>query len=266
LNKIEANGRTTEEAIQAAAQMLGVGTDGIEYEIVEEGTKGILGFGQTPTTVKAWLKEGYTAEARPEPAPEPVEEVDEEPVAEERVAQEEQEADEQPAEEPQVAAAPVAAAPVAAGDDAFIGAVMGALNTILKPMGVDAEPVLKHSDEDEVVIDIVGPDVAILIGRHGQTLDALQYLVGIIANRTAVSRRRVILDAERYRERHQETLERKAFEYAKAVKAEGKEAVLEPQSPRDRRIVHCALADDPDVYTYSEGEGDDRHVVISPKK
>ncbi len=90
--------------------------------------------------------------------------------------------------------------------------------------------------------------------------------MGICAGRTTNVKRRVILDAEGYRQHHKETLEDKAREYAKYVKEEGKEAVLEPQSPRDRRIVHMALSDNPDVYTYSEGEGENRHVVISPKK
>ncbi len=127
-------------------------------------------------------------------------------------------------------------------------------------------PVVRSASSEEVVIDIVGEDVALLIGKHGQTLDALQYLMAIAANKSSSERRRVILDAENYRNRHQEILERKAREYAKAVAREGKEAVLEPQSARDRRIIHLALADHPDVYTYSEGEGDERHVVISPKK
>jgi len=127
------------------------------------------------------------------------------------------------------------------------------------------EALFEEMARDERVT-LAGEDVAILIGRHGQTLDALQYLVGIIANRDPHARRRVTLDAEGYRERHRQALEKTALDYARAVKDEGKEAVLEPQSARDRRIIHVALAEHPDVYTYSEGEGDERHVVISPRK
>jgi len=271
LDRVEASGRTLEEALQLAAQQLGVTTDAVEYEVVEEGTKGFLGLGQTPTVVKAWPREAGPPAA--EPVAERVAETVEEPAAEElEVAEEEaeEEAEEAAAEQPQEQPEPeVAEAPEEAEDEegeGFAEAVVGAVSEILKPMGVSASPVLRSVTDEEVVIDLVGQDVAILIGRRGQTLDALQYLVGIIASRRVHTRRRVILDAEDYRERHKEMLERKAREYAIAVKSEGKEAVLEPQPARDRRIIHVALADDPDVYTYSEGDGEDRHVVISPKK
>lgn len=272
MDKIEANGRTVEEAVQAAAEQLGVSIDAVEYDVEDHGAKGFLGLGGTPAVITAWVREGYVAGARPEPraaqqapevsAPEP------RPV-ESTAARIEPEAERTEDEPPPVTPAAVErpSAPASGGQDAaFVDALTGAVTDILAAMQVDAKPVVRSSDEEEVQVEIVGSDVAILIGKHGQTLDALQYLVGIIANRHVPTRRRVILDAEGYRERHRQLLEGKAREYADAVKAEGKEAVLEPQSPRDRRIIHVALADDPDVYTYSEGEGDDRHVVISPKK
>ena len=214
--------------------------DAVEYEIVEEGTKGFLGLGQSPTVIKAKAKEGAVP-VRKEPKPKPE-------VTEKAQAQ------------------PVEAAPESESMKTFTDIVMKVVTDVLKAMDIAAKPVVVASDNDEVTINIEGKDVAILIGKHGQTLDALQYLVSIAANRMANTRLRVILDAEGYRKRHQEMLEQKAYEYARAVKAEGQEAVLEPQSPRDRRIIHMALADDPDVYTYSEGEGDERHIVISPKK
>jgi len=262
LDKIEASGRTLEEALQLAAQQLGVTTDAVEYEVVEEGTKGFLGLGQTPTVVKAWPREAG------QPVAEPVAEPVEEPAAEEAVEEEAEEAA-AAVEQAAVERAEEQPEPEPAEEEEGEGLVQTVLQTlgeILQPMGVDAKPVLKSDTAEEVVIDLVGPDVAILIGRRGQTLDALQYLIGVIASRRVRSRRRIILDAEDYRERHREMLEHKAQDYAKAVKSEGREAVLEPQPARDRRIIHVALADDPDVYTYSEGEGEDRHVVISPRK
>ena len=258
MKRVEASGRTLEEALHSAAQQLKVSVDAVEYEVVEEGARGFLGLGQTPTVIKAWAGEAAKAVAASRKLSGSVEEAAEEE-AEEIAVQVEEAAAPEP-EEPQEAQVSEEDA------EAFVEAVMGTVGEILKPMRVDARPVLKATTDEEVVIDLVGPDVAILIGRRGQTLDALQYLVGIIASRRVHGRRRIVLDAEQYRERHQAMLEQKAREYAKAVKAEGKEAVLEPQPPRDRRIIHVALADDPDVYTYSEGEGDERHVVISPRK
>jgi spoIIIJ-associated protein len=274
MDKIEASGRTVEEAVQAAALELGVSVDDVEYEIVDHGNKGFLGLGQTPAIVHAWVSKDRSA-----PRQRPAREV--EPEAAAPVAEESEEETEEPVAHPVAPEKPeeiretveieepVAQqrAPVASSEEGdFAGIVMSTLSDILGAMKLDVKPVRKSSDGDEVTFELVGSDTSVLVGKQGQTLDALQYLVGIIANRTVPTRKRVILDAEGYRDRHKDLLEKKAHEYAEAVKREGKEAVLEPQSARDRRIIHLALADDPDVYTYSEGEGDDRHVVISPKK
>ncbi len=142
------------------------------------------------------------------------------------------------------------------------------LNQILNTMQFDAHPELVSETDEEVNLTISGEseDIGRLIGRHGQTLDALQYIVSIAINRRADQRCRILLDAEGYRGRHQQALEEKVLQIAEQAKLTGEEAVLEPQSPRDRRIVHMILADDPNIVTYSEGEGDSRRVVISPKK
>jgi spoIIIJ-associated protein len=214
-----------------------------------------LGLGQAPTVIRARIKEGHAAPARP--APEVKEaRVEDETLFEEAVGQME-EALVEP--ESRKEAPPVEAGP-------FADAVVRIVEDVVKAMEIDARPVVKADGREETVVDIVGSDVAILIGTRGQTLDALQYLVSIAANKGRSDKRRVILDAEGYRQRQKEMLERRAREYARAVKEQGQEAVLEPQPARDRRIIHVALADDKDVYTYSEGVGDDRHVVISPKK
>ncbi len=243
MDKIEVSGRTTEEAIQIAAKQLGVGIDDVEHEIVEEGAKGFLGLGQSPTLIKAWVREGVEIPAKPSS------------VFEEYTSQQEEIAE------------PAAEKAQSEGDiDAFCAKLLGMLDDILGAMNVSAKPVVRSVDAGEVDIAINGEDVAILIGRHGQTLDALQYLISIAANRACGTRFRVVIDAEGYRDRHRALLENKAREYAAAVKSEGQEAELEPQDARDRRIIHMTLADDPDVYTYSEGEGINRHVVISPRK
>lgn len=246
MKKIEASGRTLEEALQEAGKALGVEADAVEYEVIEEGSKGILGFGHVPWIINAWT----SIEERVAVGPAPAQDI-------EMIEEAEEEA----------TAAYEAEAPIASGDDkVFVDTVVSTLTDILKAMDIDARPVVKSTSTEEIEVELVGNDLAILIGKHGQTLDALQYIIAIAANKVSGDRRRVVLDAERYRERHNDVLIRKAMEYAEAVKERGKEAVLEPQSPRDRRIIHMALADSPDVYTYSEGEGDERHVVISPKK
>ncbi|MEN6371144.1 MAG: RNA-binding cell elongation regulator Jag/EloR [Armatimonadota bacterium] len=142
------------------------------------------------------------------------------------------------------------------------------LETILDAMQFNVKPELVSEDDEEIQINLTGDsnDIGRLIGRHGQTLDALQYIVSIAINRSSSYKIRTLLDAEGYRERHKQMLEAKALEIARQVKELGEEAVLEPQSARDRRIIHVLLADSTDVVTYSEGEGEYRHIVISPHK
>ncbi len=259
MKKVEATGRTTEEALWAAAQQLGVSVDALEYEIVEEGSKGFLGLGQTPTLVKAWVGKPEASAGRPKPPAYQPEQIKEEEEADivETVSEP---IEDQPKTEFEQAVE-------GEGDVQQLGQDLAKLlDEVLAAMHLDAKSEVKSVDAQEVLIEMVGTDVSILIGRNGQTLDALQYLMGIVASRISAAKRRVILDAEGYRERLREMLRQKALEYAKAVVEAGQEAVLEPQPARDRRIVHLALADHPKVYTYSEGEGDQRHVVISPKK
>lgn len=280
MGKIEATGRTLEEALHAAAQQLGVSVNDLEYEVIEEGSKGFLGIGQTPTSITAWVREGlesashaestWTAQASKEPAEEAPE------VSAEYEEPETQEEMPGPAADA-CEAAEDEAEPLDEGADEMDAGLsrdakeiaeelVGLLENVLAAMRLDAKPKVKSVDDEEIVLDITGKDVAILIGKQGQTLDALQYLIGIAAAKTSSARLRIILDAENYRQRHSEILQKRALEYARAVAESGEEAVLEPQPARDRRIIHLALADHPDVYTYSEGAGEERHVVISPRK
>lgn len=124
----------------------------------------------------------------------------------------------------------------------------------------------KMSDDDHVTINLRGEDLGLLIGKHGQTLDALQYLTNLAANRDAEERVRIILDVEDYRKRRAETLSRLASRLADRVKHQGEKVVLEPMSPHERKIIHMALQDDHRVVTYSEGEEPFRKVVIDLKK
>ncbi|NLN74716.1 MAG: KH domain-containing protein [Armatimonadetes bacterium] len=231
---IEIDGRTLEEAIQIAAKELGVSIDAVEYAVIEEGARGFLGLGQPPTKIKAWLREGYVPTVAPDAA------ADDKDKAQ-QVADIEDE-------------------------QTLRDGLMQILTDILAAMNLPAKPIIKSIEGEEVNVDVEGGDVGILIGRQGQTIDALQYLLSIAVNRASKIRWRINLDAGGYRDRHRRLLETKAREYADAVRKHGQEAELEPQSPRDRRIIHLALADNPHVYTYSEGEGSNRHVVISPKK
>ena len=117
-----------------------------------------------------------------------------------------------------------------------------------------------------VTLKLHGPDMGILIGKHGQTLDALQYLTNLVANKNSSERIRLIIDVEDYRERRIETLSRLAVRLADKVKRNGERVVLEPMNPHERKIIHMALQNDRRITTLSEGEEPYRKVVIELKK
>jgi Predicted RNA-binding protein len=125
---------------------------------------------------------------------------------------------------------------------------------------------IKTSIKDKhLLIELVGDDMGILIGKRGQTLDSLQYLVNLVVNKSSTSYISVMLDTENYRQRRKETLESLAFNLAKKAKHTKRSVVLEPMNPYERRIIHSALQNDRYVTTYSEGEEPYRNVVIALK-
>jgi spoIIIJ-associated protein len=137
---------------------------------------------------------------------------------------------------------------------------------IFKKMGMEVL-IEKFAEEDgSVKLDLYGPDMGILIGKHGQTLDALQYLANLAANRGKETWLKVKLDIESYRKRREETLSALALRLADKVKRSNERVALEPMNSHERKVIHMALQDDRRITTYSEGEGHCRHVVIMLKK
>jgi spoIIIJ-associated protein len=118
-------------------------------------------------------------------------------------------------------------------------------------------------DKEGALFNMSGSELGILIGKRGQTLDALQYLVNIVANRYSKSHLRIVLDAENFRERRKKTLEELAMRLANRVIKGKKEVVLEPMNAQERKIIHAELQDHPTVKTYSKGEEPNRRVVIA---
>jgi len=119
---------------------------------------------------------------------------------------------------------------------------------------------------DVVALNLSGPDLGVLIGRRGQTLSALQYIANLIMAHRLQSKQRLFLDVEGYRQRHYAALRTLALHMAEQVKSTGQSAMLEPMPASERRIVHLALAEIPNISTRSLGEGEARKVIILPKK
>lgn len=142
--------------------------------------------------------------------------------------------------------------------ESFLREIFLTMGLIVK---IKAELKDKH-----LFVELTGDDMGILIGKRGQTLDALQYLVNLVVNKKSPYYISVMLDTENYRQRRRETLESLAFNLAKKVKHTRRNVVLEPMNPYERRIIHSALQNDRYVTTYSEGEEPYRNVVITLKR
>lgn len=158
---------------------------------------------------------------------------------------------------PSSPAAPDGAASDGARAVAFLKGLFGVLNE-------NVEPVLESEDE-KIVINLKADEAQGLIGRRGEFIDALQTLAGAVANTGRSRYKRVVVDFGNYRERREETLQHVAEKYAAKAVRLGKKVRLEPMNPYERRIVHAALMDNPDVTTHSEGNEPARFVVITPK-
>lgn len=253
MNMVEKTGKTVEDAVKAALAELGVSRDQAEVEVLEESKPSLLGlFGGRDAKVRVTVKEAEPeALAAPELAEEAAPEAAEAPVEKTEAApQEDAKAPADREEERQAAAA----------------AAKAFLEEIFRAMGMDLliEKFISRKDE-EIILKIHGDGIGVLIGKHGQTLDALQYLTNLAGNRGRKNWNRIILDAENYRERRRQTLERLAKNLADRVKRTHKKAMLEPMNPYERKIVHMSLQNDPAITTYSEGEEPYRKVVIDLK-
>ena len=140
------------------------------------------------------------------------------------------------------------------------------LKKIFTSMGLDVT-LEKENREDAIVFNLVGKNLGILIGKHGQTLDALQYLVNLVANNGRVEDRlHIILDIEKYRERREDTLRHLAMRLAEKVGRSGREIVLEPMNRHERKVIHMAFQEDERVHTKSVGEEPFRKVVIEANR
>ena len=138
-------------------------------------------------------------------------------------------------------------------------------NELITKMGLDAQVTVVPSDEN-FIVKITTPDTGLLIGYHGEVINSLQLILGVLVYRKLKEWVRIIVDVGDYREKREETLKRLAQEKAEEALSTGQPVSLPYLSPLERRIVHMALAENSQVSSVSEGEGKDRHIVIKPQK
>ena len=234
----EFQAKTLDDAITKACTELSVSSDRLSYEVISEGSGGFLGMGAKPAVIKAAIKE--EVENKPEKAGDT-------PKSDLPAVKEHKEE--------------------AIDWDHLRSKAEGFLQDVLRSMGITAVLDISSDESDRVLnINMSGEEMGVLIGKRGQTLDSLQYLISLVVNQDASTYIHVKLDTENYRERRKATLENLAKNIGVKVKKTRRTCVLEPMNPYERRIIHYALQNDKYVTTYSEGEEPYRKVVVALKK
>ena len=226
MNFQEFKAKTVDEAVTAASVALGITSDELDYEVIEKGSSGFLGIGAKQAVIRA----RKTAE-----------EVGTYGTTSEKKSS-------------------VSNAEIVKKTDEYLA-------KLFKAMDIETEVTIDFDEENNNMdINLEGSEMGILIGKRGQTLDALQYLISLFVNKESEAYVRVKLDTENYRARRKDTLENLAKNIAFKVKRSRRSVTLEPMNPYERRIIHSALQNDKYVATRSEGEEPYRKVVVYLKK
>ena len=262
MDYIQVSAKTVEDAVLEAAMKLATTREHLEYEVIEKGSAGFLGFGAKPAVIKARAlseEEIEKSEKQPEPVKEVVtqevkKEIKKEVKKAESVKEEKVEKTEEPAPVQKEA---VPGKEISAED--FLKDVFKAMDMV-----VDIK-VTENKEEKTMDIELSGEEMGVLIGKRGQTVDSLQSLVSLVVNKYSDDYIRVKMDNENYRERRKENLENLARNIAYKVKRTRKTVSLEPMNPYERRVIHSALQNDRYVTTHSEGEEPYRRVVVTLK-
>lgn len=239
---MEFKGTTKNDAITEACRHFSIPSDKLEYEVIEEGKTGFLGIGAKPAVIRARVK------------------AEEEQKNEDLIRTSEIRSE--------IHSVNTVRTPAASGEKIDVEAVAGKfLTDVFKAMGMTVNTDIKYNESlSSLNVELSGDDMGVLIGKRGQTLDSLQYLISLVVNRGTGEYIRVKVDTENYRERRKETLENLARNISYKVKRTRRPVSLEPMNPYERRIIHSALQNDKYVTTHSEGEEPFRRVVVVPKR
>ena len=276
-------GKTIDLAIEAALQQLSLDRDSVSVQVLSQAKPGFLGFGATPARVQVTYeapdpapeapKSALTSASRSKPkptyvapkqeAPKPAAPKQEAPKAEKPAPKKEAPKTEKPApkqEAPKAPKAPKVYTPAEAGSteekiETFI-------KGLLTHMGSNAVPHAVKADDDTYNVDLVGEDLGFLIGRRGDTLDAIQHLANYSINRGISGHIRINVDAEEYRQKREDSLRRYALKKAQQVLKAHRRTTLEPMNAYERHLIHAALQDMDKITTYSVGTEPNRRVVI----
>ena len=279
MSYIDVSGKTVEEALAKALAQLQMDRDDVSVRVLERAKSGFLGLGASPAVIRVTygeeMEEAVTEPVRPEPIvePKPAAPKAERPQRSERPAKQEKprapkpekaepktETEDKPAE----VSASLTPAPLGEEvDDAKAQAIKKFLVGLLQQMEVEAEVRVYQPEKGRYKVILEGKSLGALIGRRGETLDAIQQLTSYAVNRGGDRRCRIQLDAENYRERREQSLCRLAEKMAEKAVRYRRNVTMEPMNAYERHVIHTALQDTPHVTTYSTGVDPNRRVIIS---
>ncbi len=243
----EFTAKNVDDAITEACESLMVTSDRLEYEIISNGSSGFLGINAKPAVIKARVKEDIVSDIS-------------ESAVEEKVVSEVKANDDNQEDKADKKVNIVNGDEFVKKADDFLKDVFGAMN-------MDVTINSKFNSNDNILdVELSGAEMGVLIGKRGQTLDSLQYLISLVVNRDSNDYIHVKVDTENYRERRKATLENLAKNISYKVRKTRQSVALEPMNPYERRIIHSALQNDRYVTTHSEGDEPFRRVVVTLKK
>ncbi len=239
IDEVITEGPSVEDALDTALEQMGVQQDAVDFEVLVEPSRGLFKSASSIARVRVWLRPG----ALPETEIEDIDEVDDAP---EILTTEDAELSDEEL-------------------DVIADTGAAAIRAILGSLGIEGDIDEYEGDEGEIILDITGDDLAVLIGRHGRTLDALQVLVSTITNRKLDTRYPLVVDVSGYRHRRRMKLEEIARGAAERAVRQRRAVQLRPMSSFERRVIHVVLRDDRRVQTESEGAEPRRMVVVHPR-
>ena len=242
---LEKSGKTEDEALAAALSELGLERDDVSVEIVERAKSGFLGIGASPAVIRVQYEVADEAPA-----------VEEAPAEAEVRAESAETRPESPAEAAPAEYEPKYTEGVKAATESF-------LHGLLERMGVKAEITIRDRDNGGLLVELAGPGMGAVIGRRGETLDAIQHLTNYAVNRGSEKRCHISVDAESYRAKREESLVRLAEKMAAKVVKYKRSMALEPMNSYERHVIHTALQNYEGVSTSSTGTEPNRRVVVS---
>ncbi len=243
---VEFSGKTKNDAITNACTHFSIPSDKLDYEVIDEGKVGFLSIGAKPAIIKARIKE-------------------ESSTVQEKIEAAKPEKAEKASAVTNIASVKPEVTNVVDIDVEVVSKKF--LDDVFRAMNLTVNSEIKYDkDSNNLDVELSGDEMGVLIGKRGQTLDSLQYLISLVVNKGTGEYIRVKVDTENYRERRKETLENLAKNISYKVKRTRRSVSLEPMNPYERRIIHSALQNDKYVTTHSEGEEPFRRVVVVPKR